>query len=557
VANVSYLRAGAVRRSKQASGGSAAGTRRFRRRPVLIAGAVVVAVLVAAGAAAAVFATAKAQLTGDPQALAHVALPLGAGTIERVAVAGGPTERDVPVTVRDGRIYPVGLIPADDRLSVEVTVRRPGWIAWLAGRTERLRLTLTAPAASLRSHFLTVAHGARPTLHFKAPIEVFATGPAGHLVSHVLPSPTSVVVLPDTAVAGTAYVSAAPRRWESARQATINWFPAGGSASAVSVPEPGSAITPSTPIRLTFSRPVSRVLGGHLPPVSPATAGAWRTINAHTIEFQPQGYGYGLGARVAIALPARVRLIGGSSGADASSATWSVPPGSTLRLQQMLATLGYLPVDFTAADPSAVPDTEAAEVAAAVAPPAGTFSWRWHDTPSWLVGDWKPGTFGELTKGAVMAFENDTGVTPDGVAGPQVWRALIAAVIHGQRSSFGYTVADVSEGTPETLNLWHNGTTVLTALVNTGIPAAPTALGTFAVFEHLPVTTMSGLNPDGTPYHDPGIPWVSYFNGGDALHGYIRASYGYPQSLGCVEMPYATAGRVYPYTPIGTIVHVA
>jgi lipoprotein-anchoring transpeptidase ErfK/SrfK len=55
---------------------------------------------------------------------------------------------------------------------------------------------------------------------------------------------------------------------------------------------------------------------------------------------------------------------------------------------------------------------------------------------------------------------------------------------------------------------------------------------------------------------DPGIPDVSYFNGGDALHGFIRASYGFPQSAGCVEMPYSEAASVYPYTPIGTIVHV-
>ena len=155
-----------------------------------------------------------------------------------------------------------------------------------------------------------------------------------------------------------------------------------------------------------------------------------------------------------------------------------------------------------------------------------------------------------------MAFENSVGMTPDGDPGPQVWKMLITATIQNQRSSFGYTVADVSEGSPETLTVWHNGHTVLTTPVNTGIPQAPTAQGTFAVFEHLPVTTMSGTNPDGSHYSDPGIPWVSYFNGGDALHGFIRGSYGTPQSLGCVEMPFATAHQVYPYTPIGTIVHV-
>jgi lipoprotein-anchoring transpeptidase ErfK/SrfK len=68
--------------------------------------------------------------------------------------------------------------------------------------------------------------------------------------------------------------------------------------------------------------------------------------------------------------------------------------------------------------------------------------------------------------------------------------------------------------------------------------------------------TMSGKNPDGSTYHDTGIPWISYFNGGDALHGFIRASYGFQQSLGCVEMPFSEAGAVYPYTPIGTIVNL-
>jgi lipoprotein-anchoring transpeptidase ErfK/SrfK len=93
--------------------------------------------------------------------------------------------------------------------------------------------------------------------------------------------------------------------------------------------------------------------------------------------------------------------------------------------------------------------------------------------------------------------------------------------------------------------------------VNTGVAAAPTATGVYPVFEHLPVTTMSGTNPDGSHYKDPGIPWVSYFNGGDALHGFIRGSYGYPQSDGCVEMPYGQAAKVYPYTPIGTLVDVS
>ena len=70
------------------------------------------------------------------------------------------------------------------------------------------------------------------------------------------------------------------------------------------------------------------------------------------------------------------------------------------------------------------------------------------------------------------------------------------------------------------------------------------------------VATMKGVNPDGSHYSDPGVPWVSYFHGGDALHGFVRGSYGWPQSLGCVEMPPSNAATVYPYTPIGTLVTV-
>jgi lipoprotein-anchoring transpeptidase ErfK/SrfK len=67
---------------------------------------------------------------------------------------------------------------------------------------------------------------------------------------------------------------------------------------------------------------------------------------------------------------------------------------------------------------------------------------------------------------------------------------------------------------------------------------------------------MQGTNPDGTTYDDPDVPWASFFNGGDALHGFVRATYGSPQSNGCVEMPVATAALVWPLTPVGTLVTV-
>jgi hypothetical protein len=67
---------------------------------------------------------------------------------------------------------------------------------------------------------------------------------------------------------------------------------------------------------------------------------------------------------------------------------------------------------------------------------------------------------------------------------------------------------------------------------------------------------MKCTNVDGSTYDDPNVPYASYFNGGDALHGFMRASYGTPQSNGCVEMSYADAALVWPLTPIGTLVTV-
>ena len=90
-------------------------------------------------------------------------------------------------------------------------------------------------------------------------------------------------------------------------------------------------------------------------------------------------------------------------------------------------------------------------------------------------------------------------------------------------------------------------------IASAAFAAAIAASGAAYAFE---ATSLGGTNPDGSHYEDPGIKWVSYFNGGDALHNFDRASFGTPQSLGCVELPLASAAEVYPYTPIGTLVTV-
>jgi peptidoglycan hydrolase-like protein with peptidoglycan-binding domain len=524
-------------------------------RPAYVIVGLLAAVLVAFGAALAVLGTSKASLVSDSQALARVQMPLGGGTVASVLAVTGPHSRRVPVEMRGNRIWPTKKIWAGRTITIEVVVRRPGWISWLTGKTETLQLTVTTPLARLVHSYVTVGRRGPLRVSFSRPVSAISYGSSPRkLIKRALSAPTRVVRLQRSGVAGSVWILGIPRSWESARSHLLSWFPSGKATSAVASPTPGSKIRPHTAITLTFSKPVSSALGHNRPPVLPNTPGTWHDLNSHTIVFRPQDYGYGLGTNVKVALPAGVRLIGGQGGSSSDTGTWSVPPGSTLRLQQLLAKLGYLPLTFHG---PAVANTSPAQEGAAIAPPKGSFSWRYGNVPSALRGMWQPGTFGVMTQGAVMRFEDDHGLTTDGQPGPAVWKALISAAVAGKVSTFGYNFVMVNEGSPESLTMWHNGTDEFTVPVNTGIPSAPTALGTYPVFEHAASVTMSGTNPDGSHYSDPGVPYVSYFNGGDALHGFLRSQYGSPQSLGCVEMSYSDAARVYPFTPIGTLVNVA
>src|SRR5262249_2748594 len=271
--------------------------------------------------------------------------------------------------------------------------------------------------------------------------------------------------------------------------------------------------------------------------------------DTHTFLFRPAGWGAPFASDLTVRLSAAVTVDG------AHALTWHVAGASFLRLQQLLAQEGYLPMGWTPSRTD-VARTRPAELAATRAPRDGQFHWRFPNTPQELVSLWRAGEPNEITQAAVMMFQNDHDLDVDGIAGPQVWHAVIADAISGRRRTDGYSYVYVHRNVPQLLTLWHNGNVVLTSPGNTGVPAAPTQLGTWPVFEHIPIGTMSGTNPDGSNYNDPGIRWISYFHGGDALHAFNRASFGTPQSLGCVELPLASAAQLWPYTPIGTLVTI-
>ena len=500
-----------------------------------------------------------ASLKGDATALARVSVQPFGGSVASVAAFGAGGRR-IPIAVQDGRLTPLQRLKPGERVSVTVQVRRPGWLSWALGSERTEHLTLRAPVAHVKQRWLTVRPGTTVRVGFDQPVSAVARGTSKLSRAHPLAHAQSTISLGRRPVTGAVQIAVAPRSWETVGAPTqVSWFPPSHSPVMVTLPAAGTSVGPATKLYLTFSKPVDKVLGHRRPRLSPATPGHWHKANSHALVFVPSGMGAAFGSHLRVQLPHSVSVTGGSGASGGLQTTseveWTVPPGSMLRLQQLLAQAGYLPLRWHASGKD-VARTPSAEAQAAVEAPDGDFSWRYGNTPHQLQALWSAGHENTITRGALMKFEDENGLTVDGLPGAAVWHKLIENAIAGKRLRSGYSYVYVHREVPQTLTLWHNGHTVLTAPANTGISGAETEPGTFPVFEHLPETTMSGTNPDGSHYEDPGIKWVSYFNGGDALHNFDRASFGTPQSLGCVELPLAASAQIYPYTPIGTLVTI-
>jgi len=502
-----------------------------------------------------------AQIVSGGNGLAAVRVASFGEHVDTVRVSS-PSGRPVRVVLRNGSIVPGGKLRGGRRLRVEATVERSRWLGWLLGSTETVEGTVRTPRAKLVDTTVYPAAGARVTVRFSRPVKVVSVRmPDGRRSQVRLPVPRRVVAIGPTAdpahLAGTALVAGAPRAWERLPAARrVSWFPPGPKPHVLVRPALDTPLAPSAPIVLTFSRRVADVVGAVRPVFRPHVRGAWHQPNDHTLVFQPAGLGFPLGRRVHLRLPSPIEVISGSDPADFTTLTWQVPRGSLLRMREMLADLGYLPLRFDPVD-GRVATSAAAQLRAAVEPPDGTFAWRFAKTPAALKALWSSSAErATMVRGAIMAFETAHGMPVDGFPSMTVFRALLRDELVGRRARGGYTYVYVDESLPQTLTLWHDGRVVLRTLVNTGVASRPTDLGTYPVYAHLTETTMTGTNPDGSHYNDPGVPWVNYFNGGDAVHGFYRGSYGWPQSVGCVEVPVPTAEKIFPFVQVGTLVTV-
>ena len=516
---------------------------RLRPWPYVAAGAVMVLV----GAAC----YPRVALAASGQALARVnSGSLGAAVHDvQITWAGG----EVSGREASGRLWPSGRLPANRTVTVTATVAGPALLSWLPGYQQQVQWTLATPRTPtvprndvLRS--LTTAQTVVPLGGAVARWRV--RGPAGWQAWH-----TGPVALSNAGIKpgqqGHITVEALTRTWEqSAATLSVPWkSPAYLTATATNA----TTITSTGSLVVQFSQPLVNAHPSQWT-VAPNVPGVWKTVSAAQYQFTPTGSGFPPGSHVSVTVP------GGSQGPRTKSGTYlaktwqgqsTVMAGSVTRMQQWLAALGYLPVTWTP-QAGSTPNPNSPSIWQAG---SGSFTWRWTTLPAPLTALWQPGVFNAMTQGALMQFQRVSGFAVTGVATGKVWYALEHAWLNKAMSPDGYSYILASETLPETLQLWVNGQRVMTTPTNTGIPQTPTSLGTYPIYERLPFQIMRGTNPNGTKYADP-VYWINYFSGGDAVHGFVRASYGFPQSLGCVEVPPAVASTIYHNVHYGTLVTV-
>ncbi len=291
------------------------------------------------------------------------------------------------------------------------------------------------------------------------------------------------------------------------------------------------------------------------PTVSPHVSGAWST-NGDSEYFTPASTlepctSYNL------TIPAAIQATGQAPLGKTRTVALKVVCPPVKAFQQALARLGYLPYTFHSIYGLHFPGgAEIRSMAAhhAFHPPTGVMSANVHDAPPLNYGQ-----LDETTQGALTVFEAARGIEStesSSVSDARIWESLLAAETEGRRDPSPYTFVTVTESEPETLEVHKGNHVVLSTPANTGVPGAETPTGIFPIFARDVSTTMSGTDVDGTKYDIPDVPWVNYFNGGDAVHGYERGSYGFPQSNGCVELPIETAKTVFGMLALGDIVYI-
>ena len=335
---------------------------------------------------------------------------------------------------------------------------------------------------------------------------------------------------------------------------TTSTAPAALSVLSIAPSNGTTGVSPSSQVTVELSGPLSD--SSPLPALSPTTAGSWRAHGSRltftpSVDFAPL-------AEIVVTVPGGPNGVVGAGGGRLGQSVveqFRVGNGSVARLQQLLSLLDYSPLAWVPTGAPISPGDTGAQLAAAFDPPAGRFSWRRGGWPARLRAMWRPGVDNTFTRGLIMSFQADHGLIPNGEVDAGLWTSMIGALAANTVNTGGYNYALADKANPQSLTIYHDGAVVLRSLANMGIAGSPTPDGTFPVYARLRRQVMRGTNPDGRHYADL-VQFIAYFNGNDAVHYMDRADYGIPQSLGCVELPFADAARAWPYLAYGTLVTI-
>jgi peptidoglycan hydrolase-like protein with peptidoglycan-binding domain len=364
----------------------------------------------------------------------------------------------------------------------------------------------------------------------------------------------SIVVLLIVAVAAVAVVALGTRDRVST---LLGSRAADDTAAASPLPATQLAALPNrklvngtAPLTVTLAAPVSPT--SPPPSLTPKVAGTW-SISGDSEVFTPVSTLQPC-SHYALTVWARTSSTAHTELGRKQTIGLNVACPSLTALQQGLARLGYLGARFhprylVHVASGAETRREAAEHA--FHPPRGALVPDPANAPPVKLGQ-----LDATTRGAIEVYQADRGLEVTGEPNSATWASLLYDETNYRRDPVSYTWVSVSESLPETLEVHRGNRVVFSTPANTGVPGAETEQGIFPIYARYVSTTMAGEDVDGTKYDVPDVPWVNYFNGGDAVHGYPRESYGFPQSNGCVELPIEAAHTVFGMLAIGDVVEV-
>ncbi len=108
----------------------------------------------------------------------------------------------------------------------------------------------------------------------------------------------------------------------------------------------------------------------------------------------------------------------------------------------------------------------------------------------------------------------------------------------------------------QTIMAYEGNAPLKTVLMSSGIGWRLTPIGSFKVYLKVATQTMSG-GYGASRYYLPGVPWILYFSGDNAIHGtYWHNNFGLPMSHGCVNVSIPDAKWFYDWGAVGTPVVV-